>query len=306
MLLFLFPSMQLTFLGTSCMVPTKERNLPGVFLTYNNIGILFDCGENIQRQMNIAGIKRTKVDIILITHFHADHMSGLIGLLQTISNEDNEKKIMLFGPEGTKQHMACLFKSCKFPRINITIKELKPKGVEKFFETENFFLSCSKLDHSIPCLGYSFEEKEKIKISLEKAKKYGLKQGPILGKIKQGKTIIFKGKKIKPEDITYKVKGKKITYIVDTLPCKNAIELAKDSDLLISEAVYTSSLEEKAREYKHLTAKQAAFIANNANVKKLILTHFSQRYKSTKEIEEDAKTYFNNVVCSYDFMKIKL
>jgi ribonuclease Z len=106
--------------------------------------------------------------------------------------------------------------------------------------------------------------------------------------------------------VTRKIKGRKIAFICDTLLCDNCFRLAEDADILICEAAYTSALENKAREYKHMTAQQAGLIASKSDVKKLILTHFSQRYKNTEEIEEDAKTVFSNVVCAYDLMKVKL
>ena len=299
--------MQVTFLGTSCMVPTKERNAPSVLLSYNNIGILFDCGEGTQRQMNIAGIKRNMVKIILISHWHGDHISGLIGLLQTIGNDESVEKIRLFGPKGTRRHVANLLGSFAPPdRLRLEVKEIAPKGIERFYESEDFFLECGELEHGMSCIGFSFVEKDKIKVDMKKARMLGLKQGPLIGRLQREKGIILGGKRIRIEDVSFVVKGKKITYIADTVLCKNAIELAKDADLLICEAAYTSKLENKAEEYRHLTAKQAAQIANQADVKKLYLTHFSQRYKNTQEIEEDARTVFDNVVCAKDFMKVNL
>ena len=137
-------------------------------------------------------------------------------------------------------------------------------------------------------------------------KRLGMPEGPLLGKLQDGKSVIWKGKKIKSEEATYLEKGKKIAIITDTLPCNNCYKLAKNSDLLICESTYSSKLEKKGEEYYHMTAKQAAQIANKADVEKLILTHFSARYKNTQEIEEDARNYFDNTECAYDLMKIKL
>jgi ribonuclease Z len=117
---------------------------------------------------------------------------------------------------------------------------------------------------------------------------------------------VWKGEKISPEDATYVVKGKKITIILDTLLCNNSLLLAKDADLLISEAVYSSDLLNKAEEYKHMTASQTAELAQKANVGKLVLTHFSQRYKTTEQILEEAKLKFPDVIIAHDFMKLKI
>jgi len=300
--------MELTFLGTSCMVPTKERNVSGIYLDHKGEGILIDCGEGTQRQMNIAGINRLKVKKILISHWHGDHMGGLIGLLQTIGNiEKEDKHLLLFGPKGSKQKMEHLMKATYFyEKIDLEVRELDPKGVEKFHEEEDYHLECTWLEHSVPCLGFSFVEKDRRKINMEKVKAVGLKPGPLVGKLQEGKTVDFKGKKIKPEDVSFVVKGKKLTVIWDTVFTNACLALAKDADLLICESSYAADLAEKAEEYKHLTTQQAGFIATQANVKELITTHFSQRYKTAEQLEEEVKTFFKNSRCAYDFMKVKV
>jgi len=299
--------MEITFLGTSCMVPTKDRNAQAIFLKYKNEGILIDCGEGTQRQMNIAGIKRTSITKILISHWHGDHVSGLMGLIQTLGNVENPPTIHLYGPKGTKEHMGHLMKSCKFDaRANISIHELTPKDIHTFYEDNDFKLECATLRHSIPCIGYSFIEKDIRKINMSKAKKLGLKPGPMIGKLQDGKEVNFKGNTIKPKDVSYIVKGKKASFILDTIFCTNTIKLAQDADLLVIETCYASDLEEKAEQYKHMTTKQAAFIATKAEVKQMVCTHFSQRYKTIEPLEKDAKTYFPNSKCAFDFMKVRL
>jgi len=128
----------------------------------------------------------------------------------------------------------------------------------------------------------------------------------LLGKLQQGKAITFKGKKVSPEDTTRIVEGRKITFITDTLMNENCFKLAKDADLLICDSTYTSKLKDKAVEHGHLTALEAAQIASRANVKRLILTHFSARYKNTVDLEEDARTAFDNVISAYDFLKVTI
>ncbi len=296
--------MQLLFLGTSSMVPTKERNQSSVLISYKDDSILVDCGEGTQRQLKIAGIKLTKITKILISHWHGDHVLGLPGLIQSMAASDYNNVLKIYGPKNTKEFFKNMFKVFIFDRkIDIKIEEIKDKV---FFENEDFILKALPLEHGIETLGYSFIEKDRRKIEMGKIKKFGLKQGPVIGKLQEGKSILFKGKKIKPDDVSTIIKGKKITIINDTSPCKNADLLAKDSDLLVCEATYTSALEEKSQEYGHMTAKQAAELANRCNTKKLILTHFSARYKNTLELEEEASNYFDNVICADDFMKINL
>ncbi len=300
-------AIEITFLGTSSMVPTKERNVQSIYLEYKGEGILVDCGEGTQRQMNIAGINRLKVKKILISHWHGDHVSGLIGLIQTIGNVAEPGTLTIYGPPGTKKHMGHLLESCIFDlRIKLEIKEIKTEKKAVFFENEDYQLEAAPLDHGVPCLGYAFVEKNKRNINMDKAKKLGLEPGPLLGKLQKGQAVKHDGKTIKPDDVSTIKKGKKIAFIMDTTYCKACIELAENSDVLVSEATYESSKKEKAEEYKHLTTEQVAMMAGQSNAKKLVLTHFSQRYKTLHDLEEEAKRIFPNTVMAYDFMKIKL
>jgi len=289
------------------MVPTKERNASSVFLRYKNEGILFDCGEGTQRQMNIAGIPRSKVTKLLISHWHGDHVLGIGGLLQTMGKAEQSLVVDIYGPRDTKKRMYHLLNSITpLPNVKLKISEANPKGVQRIFENRDYVIECASLKHNAPCIGYSFIEKDRLRVNMAYLKKMGVREGPHLKKLQAGKSIVWKGKTVDIKKATYPVKGKKIVYVADTVPCDNAILLAKDADLLISEASYASSLQGKAEQYSHLTAKQAALTANRAGAKKLVLTHFSQRYKTTEEIEDDARAVFNNAVCAHDFMKIKL
>ena len=296
--------MEIVFLGTASMVPTKERNPSSILISYGSEGILIDCGEGTQRQLKITGIKLTKITKILISHWHGDHVLGLPGLIQSLGASDYNKTLRVYGPKGTKEYFKALTKTFVFDRrIELEVNEVKK---DKFFENEDFLLEALPLEHRIPTLGFNFIEKDKRKIDLKRVKKLGIPEGPLLGKLQDGESIVYKNKKIKPEQVTYLEKGKKITIITDSLLCNNCYKLAKNADLLICEATYSSKLEDKGEEYYHMTAKQAAQIANKTNVKKLVLTHFSARYKNTQEIEEDARDIFDNVICAKDFMKINL
>ena len=299
--------MQLTFLGTSAMVPTKERNASAIYLDFEGEGILFDCGEGTQRQMNIAGINRQKVKKICISHWHGDHVAGLLGLIQTIGNIDNPPDINLFGPTGTKQRFESLMNSCIFDRrVNIKVTEINAQKPEVILSTQNYEILAVNLNHGVPCLGYCFRQKDFRKINMSKARKLGLSEGPKIGRLQNNYNVTHNKKLIKPDDVSKMIKGKKITVIMDTMQCKQCIDLADESDILIIESSYAPNLDEKAKQYKHMTSEQAAQIAHQANVKKLILTHFSQRYKTPQEIEKGAKDIFPEALCAFDFMKIKI
>ena len=188
-------------------------------------------------------------------------------------------------------------------RIDIKVNEIRSG---KFFENEEVTLEAELLKHKIKTCGYSITGKNKRKINLNYIKKLGVPEGPLLGKLQSGKDVLWKGKKVSVGKATSTLRGKKITIINDTVPCKGANILAKDADLLICEATYSSDLERKAKEYGHMSARQAAELANRSNAKKLVLTHFSARYKNTDELKEDAMNCFRVVSCAEDFLEIDL
>lgn len=286
------------------MIPTKQRNQSAILIRYGSEGILFDCGEGTQRQIKHAGIPITKITKVLITHWHGDHTLGLPGLIQSMSSSNYNKTLRIYGPRGTDERINYLFKAFVFDRrVKLEIKELQ-EGI--FFENDEFALEAVKLRHGIPTYGYAFIEKDRRRIDLKKVEKLGIPKGLLLGKLQDGMPIILKDKKITPEQATYIVKGKKITYITDTILCDACYKLAQDSDILICEATYANSLEQKSEEYGHMTARQSAMISNKSNVKKLILTHFSARYKNTDVLESEARAIFDNVISAHDFMEIKI
>ncbi len=296
--------MELVFLGTSAMVPTKERNHSSFFLSYRNHGLLFDCGEGVQRQMKIAGIPFSKINKILLTHWHGDHVLGLPGILQSMSASNYAGVLEIYGPKGSRKHAGDMLRAFPFDQtFDIRVNEVWQGA---FFKGKDFSLTAIPLKHKIPCVGYAFIESDRRKINVDAVKKLGIPEGPLLGQLQDGKTITFKGKKVSPEKTTALIKGKKIAFITDTMLVENCYKLAENADLLVSESTFTSELKDKASETLHLTAQEAGLIASKSNVKKLILTHFSARYKNSQEAEEDARTVFDNVICAKDFMRVSL
>lgn len=296
--------MEIIFLGTSSMVPTKERNHSAILVSYRNEQILVDCGEGTQRQLKMISLNPNKITKILITHWHGDHTLGLPGLIQTLGANEYSGELEIYGPKGTKKHVAAMHEAFVFDeRIKLNVVEVD-EG--KFFDSKDFYLEAFKLQHGMPTIGFNFVEKDRRKIKTAALKKLGLPEGPLVGKLQEGQSVVWKNKTIKPEEVSYVENGKKVTFIADTALCASCTKAAKDADLLICESTYADDLAEKAEGYMHLTAKQAAQIASTANAKKLVLTHFSQRYKNTQQIEEDARTVFDNVACAKDFMRITL
>jgi len=295
---------ELTFLGTSSMVPTPERNHSAILLTFKGESMLVDCGESTQKQLKIAKVKPTKIRKILISHLHGDHVLGLPGLMQTLSASDYEGTLSIYGPTGISRFMENMLVTFAFDnKLEYRVYEIS-EGV--FFDGPDYSLEAVGLEHSLPCFGFSFVEKDKRRIKLQYVKAKGIPDGPLLGDLQNGKEIVWKGDKISPKDATYIVKGKKVSFINDTVYCNGCDKLARGSDVLVSESTYTDLFKEKAREHMHLTARQAAEIASRNDVGELILTHFSQRFKTTDEVLLEAKEIFPNVSCAFDFMKKKI
>ena len=301
--------MEIVFLGTGCMVPTKERNHPGTLIMYRKDGLLIDCGEGIQRQLKIARIPITKITKLFISHWHGDHVLGIPGFIQSLAlareMSQSDKPFEIYGPKGTKARLDHIFKAFVFDR-EIDMKIIEIGNAKKIFENDRFYVEAWPLEHGVPTFGFNVIEKDWRKVDMAKVRKAGLREGPLIGKLVDGKSVTVDGKKVKPDDVSTVIKGKKISFVSDTLICKNCYAMSKGADVLISEAAFKDELEEKAKEYHHMTSKQAAMVASKNNVKRLILNHFSARYKTTEELEEEAKDVFPDTVCAFDFMKVKV
>ena len=298
--------MEITFLGTGSMFPTKQRAHPSVFVRDMNVCFLFDCGEGTQRQMRIAGISPTLIDYIFLTHWHGDHALGIAGLIQSISASSRKKPVFIFGPKGTKTKINFLLKTYPFDlRFPLEVHEISVSGssIKKVVDNEDFRIEVINAKHAVPCLSYAYIKKGKRKINLEYTKKFGLVQDPILGKLQKGKTITYKGNKITPAKGTFQMPDKKIVYITDTAYFKGLEKFAKAADLLVSECTFSEELETKAKAYTHMTVLDAANIAKNAGAKKLVLTHFSQRYTDSLNLVKEAQKTFQNTSAANDFDK---
>lgn len=302
---------KITFLGTSSATPTITRNHTAILLRYKSENMLIDCGEGTQRQFRKAKINPCKLTKLLLTHFHGDHVFGLPGLFQTLALNNYQKTLEIYGPRGTKKFINNIFK------VFILAKKIKTKVLEinkKFLKTQDFTLTALPLSHDSPTLGYTFQEKDKLKIHKSKLNKILKKLKPQkkelskLSLLTKGKNTKINKKTLKAKDFTYLQKGRKVSIILDTKLCKNAKKLAKDSDLAIIESTFLEASEKTKNYYKkHLTAKEAATIAKQSKVKKLILTHLSQRYEYKDSlILKEAKKHFKNTKIAKDFMTLEI
>lgn len=301
LVLFMF---NIRFLGTSSMSPTKSRNQQAIFISVGSEGILIDCGDGTQNRFKAMGVSLTKITKILITHWHGDHVFGLPGVVQSLNNSEYSKTLEIYGPIGTKKNFSLMLKTFPFDkRIKINVIEVS-SGT--FFKNKKIFIAAIKMKHAVPTLAYSIVESDKRRINLSYVKKMGIFPGPLLGALQNNMVISWKGKKIRPCDATSIIKGKKVVVILDTLLNPNCYSIAKNADLLICESSFDFSLANKAKEYLHLTNIDAATIAKRAKCKKLILTHFSNRYKDVSIIKKGASKKFKGVVCAEDFMTISV
>ncbi|MFH1311378.1 MAG: ribonuclease Z [Nanoarchaeota archaeon] len=289
---------KIVFLGTSDSVPSAARNHPAVLLTYQGENILIDCGEGTQRQFRKAKLNPCKVNRILITHWHTDHILGIPGLIKTLALSGYKKTLYIYGPKGTKFFMRIFLKLFAFRQeYPINIQEVEGK----FFETKDFYLEAEKMTHGIPCNAYSFVKKGQIRIDKKKLEKLKIPSGKHLQNLKQGKNITYKGKSYLAKNLTYAQEEKKISVVLDTSFNEKIIPFVKNSDVLICESTFSSSFKDMARERGHLTTKQVAEIAKKSKSKKLFLMHISQRYSKNPEVLlHEAKKIFKNTFIPKD------
>jgi len=297
---------KLTFLGTGSAIPTARRNHPAFYLQYKNENILIDCGEGTQRQFRKAKLNPCKITKILITHWHGDHVLGLPGLFKTLMLNSYNRKLEIYGPRGTKRKIGLYLEifAHKGVELKIDVHEIDDG---KFFDNDDFYLGSAVMEHDVVCVAYSFILKEKTRINKEKLAKLKLPNSPLIDELAKGRTIKINGKKIKGKKLIYIENPKKITFIIDTKMNNEAIKLAKNSDLLICEATYSKEDKSLAEERAHLVSVESAKIAKKAKVKRLILTHLSQRYDEIpKLILNEAKEVFENVSVAEDLDKVEV
>lgn len=297
--------MRLTFLGTACMKPSKERNPSAVFLEHEGEGLLFDCGEGTQRQFTLFGVKPTKVTRVFISHWHGDHVLGLAGLIATLGASEYTGVLHIYGPRETSKRLRSWLDAVPFDSgITVEAHDVLKGGI--ILETPSFTIEAQLLKHRLPCLGFVFQESERRKMNVEILTALGIPKGPLWGKLQAGGDVEWKGKKIGAVDVTSIVRGRRVAYITDTLLVDNCYALAENADILVCEAPHASDLADKAKEFMHLTAKEAGQIAHRSSVKQLILQHFSGRYADTSVLASDCREEFKNVMCAHDGMTLEL
>ena len=295
---------EILFLGTSASAPSAKRGLSAQIVTHNEYRFLIDCGEGTQRQILQAGVGFRHLTRILLTHGHLDHILGLGGLVSTFMRWEAIDQLEIFGGRGTLDRVRTLIDDVVL-RGNQTpmplhFREIKP-GI--FFDAEDFTITAFPVTHRGPdCLGYVFEAKERRPFLSEKADELGVPFGPERRDLVAGKAIsLSNGKRVTPDDVLGPVeKGVKLVVVGDAGRTDNLLEVCKDADALVIESTYLEEEAEMAHQFSHLTAKQGAELAVRANVKKLILTHISRRYRG-RDVLKEAQSVHSNAVVARDF-----
>ena len=297
--------LKLTFLGTGGTLPTANRNPSAIIINRKGELILFDCGEGTQQQMMRAKTGMKNLTSIFITHYHADHILGIPGLIQTMSFQGREEPLHIYGPRWIHEFVNILL-ALGYYKLNFEVKgyELQPGDI---VERTEYMVKAIKTDHGIPSLGYVLEEKERLgRFNRERAIELGVPPGPLFSKLHSGKTIIIGGRKIKSSQVVGPPRrGRKVVYTGDTRPVDTMIEEARNADLLVHDGTLTHDLLDWAIEAKHSTAKEAAEIASKACVAELMLTHISSRYsEDTRPLLTEARSIFKNSHIAKELMEI--
>ncbi|MGI0010310.1 MAG: ribonuclease Z, partial [Nitrosopumilaceae archaeon] len=281
--------------GMTCICLVLEKEI-----------LMFDAGEGAQVAFHKAKLGWNKKMKIFVTHMHGDHCVGILGLLQTMSLQSRTESIEIYGPKGIEDFLAANLKilnfGLTFPVKITTIKE----GL--VLDDITYTIHTCEAMHSIPAYSYVLQEKEKPgKFYPEKAKALGVPEGKLWHELQSGKEVKVGDKLIKPSDVMgEKRRGKKIGISGDTRPTKKLEEFFRGCDYLTFDSSYADELKEKATDYYHSTAKEAAQLARNAKVSNLILTHFSTRYDDTKPLVKEAETIHNSVIAAEDLLEIEI
>lgn len=295
-----------TLVGTGGMMPLPERYLASCLIEYNGKSILIDCGEGTQISLHKGRLSMNKIETILITHCHADHVAGLPGLLLTIGNQGRIDPLNIIAPRGSARYINSLLVVCGYLPYQVNISELHDSKIQEF-EQIGLNITSIPLKHHINCLGYSIQLELKPHFQPENAKKLNI---PVQfwKTLHIGKSVNVDNKTFTPEMVLGEPrKPIKISYVTDTRPVKNIKDIVKNSDLFICEGMYGEDDQlENAKEKMHMIFSEAATIAHDAEVNEMWLTHFSPSMHRPEEFIEYAKNIFPNVKVGKDLMSVTL
>ncbi|MDR2536369.1 MAG: ribonuclease Z [Treponema sp.] len=293
-------------LGCGGMMPLPNRHLTSVLLRREGELFLFDAGESTQISFRKLNLRWKKISVIFVSHTHADHVTGIPGLLMLSSQVDRNEPLYIIGPPKIAEYIESNRRVLDmYINYEIVVKEITEPGI--VYQGEGFHIRCFPLRHTKPCFGYTFEEdKRPGEFYPDKAQALGVPRGPLWAKLQAGETVQTKdGAEVPPEAVLgFPRRGRKFSFVTDTLAFHDIIYEVAGSDLLVCEGMFMQNLIESAREKKHMTAVQAAQIAVEAWVKKLALIHYSPRYtdQDLKQLLKEAVKIFPYTVLTRDKM----
>ena len=292
-------------LGTAGMMPQPHRWLTALMTRYNGSSLLIDCGEGTQIAMKEAGLSPNPIDIICFTHYHADHISGLPGLLLSMGNSDRTEPVTMIGPKGLKTVVNAL--RVIAPELPFPIEYVEIDGDEASYEINGYHITAYKVKHNITCYGYTIDIPRAGKFSVDAAKSLGL---PVQtwSLLQKGNNVEFEGRTYTPDMVMGPDRrGIRLAYCTDSRPCEAIVSHVKGADLFICEGMYAEKDKlPKAKKNKHMTFYEAAQMAQDAQVEELWLTHFSPSLVGAKSYMGEVKKIFANAYLGEDGKKIEL
>jgi ribonuclease Z len=307
--------LSVTFLGTSASRPTVERGVAAIAIQREGETLLFECGEGTQRQMMRYGVSFSLSEIF-VSHFHADHFLGVIGLVRTLGLQGREETLHLYGPKGAKRHLGAAVElgveRAPFP---VEIHELKAGAV---LEHGEYAVEAIEVEHGRGALGYALREQRRLgRFNPDKATELGVPEGPLWGRLHRGETVEFSAtredgstemRSVSPAELVGPSRpGRLVVYSGDTRPCEAVVAAAQGADLLIHEATFSREEKERAAETLHSTALEAAQVALAAGVRQLALTHLSARFSAAPAVLLDEATeVFPRTVVAKDGMTVEV
>jgi ribonuclease Z len=295
--------LDVVFLGTAGSAPTARRGLPATLIRRGGERLLIDCGEGTQRQL-IRSVGLVDLDDIYITHFHADHVLGLPGLLKTYGLQGRERPLTVFGPAGLEQLFRVLAPLIGKPAFEVRLEELE-SGEE--LERDDYVMAAFSVAHRVPALGYSLIEDDRPgRFDERRAKELGVKPGPDFGRLQRGEAVAGAAGEVTPEQVLGDARrGRRLVFSGDTAPCDMTRGEAHHADLLVHEATFMHEDLDRARETGHSTARQAAMLAADADVALLALTHVSTRYPAGP-LRDEAREEFDRTIVPRDFDRVEI
>ena len=298
--------MKVIFLGTAAARPTLSRWLSCVVVQRKGEFFMFDCGEGTQYRLLQEKIRIwNRPAHVFISHLHYDHWGGLFGLIASMSLEGRQHSLHIYGPPGIRDLFLGLVTLVQKKNFPLHVWECHSGPL---LETSEYCILARDATHSIPTLAFALiENAQPGKFYPNRAKALGIPQGPLWGKIQAGESIQLNNQIISPDQVVGPPRpGRKIVYAVDTRPNIQIEELSTNADLLIHDSTFSSLQQERAEETGHSTAYEAATLAKNANVKQLILTHISARFRTDEILVNEAQAVFEPSRVAYDGLTILL